>query len=213
MCEASVFMKFQPISKRYPLILASASPRRERLLEQLGLPFRSVPSHIEEDQVKGDPSHIACRLAEMKAKAVYSGPQSGWILGADTMVVLDNTILGKPQDQDEARSMLLLLSGKEHEVMTGFCLVDPSGKLAHSESVTTFVKMKILSEEEIHSYIATGEPFGKAGSYAIQGVGSFMIESIRGSYTNVVGLPVCAFINALLATAALKNFPQAIMDL
>jgi septum formation protein len=103
--------------------------------------------------------------------------------------------------------MLSLLSGKEHEVITGFCLLNPSGEMAHSEAVTTLVKMKRLDEKEINAYVAIGEPFGKAGSYAIQGIGAFLVESISGSYTNVVGLPVCALIKSLLATGALKNFP------
>jgi septum formation protein len=103
--------------------------------------------------------------------------------------------------------MLLRLSGREHRVLTGFCLVDPSGQTAHSEAVVTRVKMKKLTEEEVRRYVASGEPYGKAGSYAIQGLGAFMVKSISGSYTNVVGLPVCALVKALLVTGALKVFP------
>ncbi len=103
--------------------------------------------------------------------------------------------------------MLRLLRGVEHSVVTGFCILDPSGKIAHSEAVSTLVRFKRLRQEEIDAYISTGEPFGKAGSYAIQGVGAFMVESISGSYTNVVGLPVCAVIKALISTGALKAFP------
>jgi septum formation protein len=176
-------------------------------LQQIGLPFRSLPSHVEEDQVLGEPSAKAALLAEEKAKAVYPKSKGSWILGADTMVVIGERILGKPIDDEDARFMLSLLSGKEHEVITGFCLLNPSGEMAHSEAITTLVKMKRLDEKEITAYVATGEPFGKAGSYAIQGVGAFMVESISGSYTNVVGLPVCALIKSLLATGALKNFP------
>ena len=123
------------------------------------------------------------------------------------MVVLGETILGKPKDHDEAQSMLFLLSGKGHNVVTGFCVLDPSGDIVHAEAISTLVKMKSLREEEIMAYVATGEPFGKAGGYAIQGIGSFMVESISGSYSNVVGLPLCALIRSLLATGALKNFP------
>ena len=200
-------MNFPTISKEHPLILASASPRRQRLLQQLALPFLSLPSHLDEKQTAGESSFKAHVMAEKKAMAVLPKTEKNWILGADTIVVLGETILGKPHDHDEARSMLLLLEGKEHTVTTGFCLLDPSGTVTHAEDVSTLVKMKRLTEEEIESYISTNEPFGKAGSYAIQGIGSFMIESISGSYTNVVGLPLCALINSLLAVKALKKFP------
>ncbi len=200
-------MSFQPISKENPLILASNSPRRKTLLQQIGLPFRSLPSDVDENQALGEPPVKAVLLAEKKAKAVYSQSKESWILGADTMVVVGGRILGKPRDEGDVHSMLSRLSGKEHEVITGFCLLDPSGGMAHSEAITTLVKMKRLGEKEINAYVATGEPFGKAGGYAIQGVGAFMVESISGSYTNVVGLPVCALVKSLLALGALKDFP------
>jgi septum formation protein len=200
-------MSFQAINKENPLILASNSPRRKRLLQQIGLPFRSLPSQVDENQAPGEPLVKAVLLAEKKAKAVYSQSKDSWILGADTMVVVDGRILGKPRDHEDIHSMLSRLSDKEHEVITGFCVLDPSGEVAHSEAITTLVKMKRLSKGEINAYVATGEPFGKAGSYAIQGVGAFMVESISGSYTNVVGLPVCALVKSLLALGALKDFP------
>jgi septum formation protein len=103
--------------------------------------------------------------------------------------------------------MLTLLSGKEHRVITGICILDPSGKVAHSEAVTTLVRFIKLTERQIKAYIRTGEPYGKAGSYAIQGIGAFMVESITGSYTNVVGLPLSALIQALLTVGALRGFP------
>jgi len=199
---------FQDISREYPLVLASASPRRKRLLQKIGLPFRILPSHIEEIHSENDPAAFACGLAEKKALAVNSNAEKGWILGADTVVVLGKKILGKPKDRDDAHSMLELLSGKEHDVITGFCLIDPSGELCHSGYITTIVKIKRLSDEEITAYIDTGEPYGKAGGYAIQGMGSFMVEGINGSYSNVVGLPVCALIKALLASGALKRQPS-----
>ena len=200
-------MNFPIISKENPLILASASPRRKRLLQQVGLPFLSLPSHVDEKKVEIEHAFKAHTMAEQKALAVHPKTNNNWILGADTIVALGETMLGKPHDHDEARSMLLLLSGKEHKVTTGFCLLDPSGAVSHEEDVSTLVKMKRLTEEEIEAYISTNEPFGKAGSYAIQGIGSFMIEAISGSYSNVVGLPLCALINSLLATGALKKFP------
>lgn len=211
-------MTFRTINKDYPLILASASPRRRRFLEQIGLPFLSLTSLVEENLSLNDPSvnttsplknpsDLARYLAEKKARAVLTRSEKSWILGADTLVVLEKRILGKPRDQEEAHSTLSLLSGKEHQVITGFCLLDPAGTLAHSQEVITLVKMKKMTGEEIKAYVNSGEPFGKAGSYAIQGVGAFMVESISGSYTNVVGLPVCALVKALLKVGAIKNFP------
>ena len=200
--------KFPPITKENPLILASASPRRKRLLEQIGLPFIAMPSNADENQVEGKPSAIACHHAEKKGRVIQSQIPNQWILGADTIVVLGDTILGKPKDHNDAQAMLRLLGGKEHQVITGFCMIDPSGALIHSESVTTLVRMKDLTEDEITGYIETGEPFGKAGGYAIQGIGSFLIEGITGDYSNVVGLPVFALIKALVGLGALKNFPS-----
>lgn len=201
-------MNFRTISPDYPLVLASASPRRKRLLTQVGLPFRAIAADVDENQ-KGsvDPEAIAPLLAEKKASAVCQGAGAHWTLGADTMVVLDDVILGKPADRDEASSMLSGLAGREHRVITGICILDPHCRPAHLEAVTTLVRMKTLTAREIEAYIDTGEPFGKAGSYAIQGVGAFLIEAISGSYTNVVGLPVCALINSLTALGALENFP------
>ena len=200
-------MSFPVISKQHPLILASASPRRKRLLAQVGLPFRSIKSHVTEGDISGDPVEIPRFLAEEKASQVHSKTGETWVLGADTIVVIDKKILGKPQEKEEAKRMLNLLSGREHRVITGFCILNPSGKMAHSEAVTTLVLVKNLSEQEIGDYISTGEPYGKAGSYAIQGIGSFMIKTISGSYSNVVGLPLYALINALISAGAIKSFP------
>jgi septum formation protein len=200
-------MAFYPISNTYPLVLASSSPRRRRLLEQMGLPFRVVASHIAEDQALANPSTTVQSLAERKAEVVHRQLSSQWVLGADTVVVLGKTVLGKPRDDQDAQAMLLRLSGKSHRVITGFCILNPSGQKAHGEAVVTQVHVKRLSEREIRAYIATGEPLGKAGGYAIQGLGAFMVKGISGSYTNVVGLPVCALIRALLEIGALENFP------
>jgi len=200
------------ISRESPLLLASSSPRRKRLLKQIRLPFRSFSSAVEERAGEGPPERNVCMLAEKKARSILDSSRGNWVLGADTMVVLDPVVLGKPKNGDEARAMLLRLSGKEHEVVTGFCLLDPAGQRAHAEAVVTRVKMKALSEEEIRGYVASGEPFGKAGSYAIQGLGSFMVERISGSYTNVVGLPLCALVKALVAAGALRHFPLAAGD-
>ena len=201
-------MNIPTIHKASPLILASASPRRKRLLKQLHVPFRSLACDVDEVPLAGDPETDARWLAEKKAAAAFSRAPNRWILGADTMVVLGKRILGKPLDRDDALDMLTRLGGREHRVITGFSILYPGGRPAHSEAVTTLVRMKSLTREEITRYIATGEPFGKAGSYAIQGIGAFMVESISGSYTNVVGLPVCAVIKALVAAGALSGFPS-----
>jgi septum formation protein len=146
-------------------------------------------------------------LARKKAVQVGRTHKGTWILGADTLVVIDGRILGKPLNGRDIKRMLEALSGREHRVFTGFCLIDPGGKTAHEEAVLTRVRIKNLSREEIEAYLETGEPFGKAGGYAIQGVGAFMVEGIYGSYTNVVGLPLCALIKALLRVGALSRFP------
>jgi len=200
-------MHFHPISRERPFILASASPRRERLLKQVGLPFLTLPSNIPEDEMEGSPRLTTRLLAEKKAKAVHPRSDNNWVLGADTMVVLGNTSLGKPGNRDEARTMLRLLSGKEHSVITAFCLLNPAGEKAHSEEIVTLVRVKALTEDEIEAYIDTREPYGKAGGYGIQGIGAFMIEGITGSYSNVVGLPLCALIKTLIAAGALERFP------
>jgi septum formation protein len=201
-------MRLPVISKKNPLVLASASPRRKRLLKEIGLPFRSLACDIHEQGTWESPPGMTRFLAEKKAMTAYSRAKNKWILGADTIVVLRNTILGKPVDKEEAKSMLRLLSGKEHEVITGFSIINPAGLVAHTEHVSSIVEIKDLSDREITAYIRTGEPFGKAGSYAIQGIGIFMIRAVTGSYTNVVGLPIYHVIQALLALGALDFFPM-----
>ena len=197
---------FEQISGKHPLILASASPRRKRLLAQARLPFKTVVSQIHEVAV-GEPAELCVRLAREKAIDVLSQAGPSWILGADTIVVLGDRILGKPIDKADALGMLVRLSGRTHCVMTGFCILAPSAATAHLEMVSTTVTVKQLDEIEMGAYVDTEEPFGKAGGYAIQGIGSFMVESISGSYTNVVGLPLCAVIKALVKVGALERFP------
>jgi septum formation protein len=198
---------YSPINNKFPLILASESPRRKRLLEQVGIPFRSLPSNIDETPINGSPPAVAKILAERKAMAALEKLQGHWILGADTIVVSGEDVLGKPFNADEARSMLRILSGKEHEVITGYSILNPSGEIACTDHESTTVTIKSLSAKEIDTYISSGEPFGKAGSYAIQGIGSFMVEAIKGSYSNVVGLPLCSLIKRLLDLSALREFP------
>jgi septum formation protein len=198
---------FSPISRGYPLTLASASPRRKRLLTQIGIPFRSVASHLIEEDQGVPPETASVSLAGQKALEGYRRSGESWTLGADTLVVIGGKILGKPADEEDARQMLRRLSGGGHRVVTGFCILDPSGATVHARAVSTDVRFKVLTAEEIESYIRTGEPFGKAGGYAIQGVGAFLVEGISGSYTNVVGLPLCALVKALTSVRALSGFP------
>jgi septum formation protein len=186
------------------LILASASPRRKALLEQVGIEIEVVPSGVEETVRKNeDPRDHVRRMAREKTEAVASRFPDRWVIGADTTVVIDGEPLGKPQTQKDAREMLSLLSGRIHQVLTGYAIAMKKESLFVSDVVETRVRMKHLSLEEISWYVRTGEPFGKAGAYAIQGAGAFMIEGIEGSYTNVVGLPVCQVLESLRALGAI----------
>jgi len=183
------------------LVLASASPRRQELLRQAGIPFAVQPAHIPEDALPGE-SAVGCaeRLARAKALAVASLRPDDAVLGADTVVVIDDQILGKPADTADAMRMLRLLSGRTHQVITGVCLAH-SGRCSVS-SETTSVTMSEISEEEIASYVSSGEPMDKAGAYAIQGLASRWIPRIEGDYSNVVGLPV-ALVYRMLQLAGL----------
>lgn len=180
------------------LILASRSPRRYELLKQVGLHFDVIPSSIEEDFIHEEPpeQHVL-RLAEAKALEVGNRYPDCWVIAADTIVYINGSILGKPKNREEALDMLLRLSGQEHWVLTGFSVHHLAKGIGDQEAVQTAVKVKTLSPVEMEWYIQTVEPFDKAGGYAIQGIGSFMIESIQGSYTNVVGLPLCEVIQML----------------
>ena len=208
-CQWSIpsIMTPEVISAHRPLVLASASPRRKRLLDQLCLPCVTDPGNVREDHPGGTPSRMARELSVLKASQVRPRWKHSWVLAADTIVVCRDAILGKPVDADDAARMLRLLSGTHHRVITGFCLIAPGGATAHAEAVSTRVVFKDLGDEEIAAYVSTGEPFGKAGGYGIQGIGAFMVEAISGSYTNVVGLPLCALVKALLSTGALDRFP------
>jgi septum formation protein len=171
------------------LVLASASPRRQELLNAAGIPFEVQPAHIPEDPLPGEAAKACAeRLALEKAQEVARQRPDDVILGADTVVVIDNQIRGKPTDTGDAARMLRMLSGREHQVITGVCLVVKGQTSVASE--TTSVTMSEISEKEIADYIATGEPMDKAGAYAIQGMASRWIPRIEGDYSNVVGLPV-----------------------
>ncbi|MBF0447968.1 MAG: septum formation inhibitor Maf [Magnetococcales bacterium] len=173
------------------LCLASASPRRLELLQQVGLAPFVFPVQIDES-VSGNESPLdyVQRMAQTKARAGAASGY-GWVLAADTVVVIDGRPLGKPTDEAEAAEMLACLSGRQHQVMTAIALLGPTTDVSHSEVVVTDVWFKKITVDEIEAYVATKEPMDKAGSYGIQGVGAFMVEKIEGSYTAVVGLPLC----------------------
>jgi septum formation protein len=170
------------------LILASSSPRRRDLLSTLGLTFQVVIPEIREIPSPHEAARdFALRVAEKKARVVGDKYPHAWVIGADTVVVLEGEILGKPRDRDDAKRMLQQLANREHVVITGYV-----GGVEE-----TRVKIDSLGEREIDWYVNTGEPLDKAGGYAIQGKGAFMVEWIEGSYTNVVGLPLCQIMRLL----------------
>ncbi|MEP7341007.1 MAG: Maf family protein [Acidobacteriota bacterium] len=173
--------------KEKKLILASASPRRSELLRAAGIEFTVRVADIDESVLTGEsPEEYVLRLAREKAQAVAQAGE--WVLGADTTVVVNGEIVAKPVDADDARRMLQMLSGQWHEVLTGVSLI--GGGQVLSEVAVTRVKFAELTDAEIDWYVATGEPMDKAGAYGIQGYASRFVESIEGSYSNVVGLPV-----------------------
>ena len=185
-------------SAKRPFILASASPRRRALLRQVGLSFRVVPGRVEEVNECGmEPHRHAVYWATAKAQEVAQRYPGEWVLGADTIVVLDGSILGKPADAPDAARMLSRLSGRSHEVITGLCLVSERTAVREQLAVETRVYMKRFTPEEIQGYIDTGEPLDKAGAYGIQGIGGYLVERIEGSYSNVVGLPICEVVELL----------------
>jgi len=177
------------------IILASASPRRRELLMAAGWQVEVRPANIDEAQAAGEAAGTyVLRLARAKARAV--APATHPIVGADTAVVIAGEVLGKPDGDADAARMLALLAGRQHEVMTGYCVILPDGRVRDGVEATR-VWFTPLSPEEIEAYVATGEPRGKAGAYAIQGGASRFIPRIEGSYSNVVGLPIAAIAAAL----------------
>ena len=176
------------------LILASASPRRQELIRVLNIPFEIRAGDVDETTpTYWSPVQVAEQLALRKAEAVHQAlpeGEHGIVIGADTIVVHDYRVLGKPKDAEDAISMLNLLQGKTHQVYSGVACIDAQTGETYVSHRVTYVKMKHLTEQQVQHYVASGEPMDKAGSYAIQGLGSTIVESIDGCYFNVVGLPL-----------------------
>jgi septum formation protein len=173
------------------IILASASPRRAELLRQIGVEFDLMPSETEERPHPDEaPADYITRIARAKVIAATRKCEAGLVIGADTIVVLDGRIMGKPEDEASAKRMLTQLSGRWHAVMTGVALYDIQTSAEVADYDKTLVKFARLTEREIEWYVATGEPMDKAGAYGIQGLGGLFVDEIAGNYYNVVGLPL-----------------------
>jgi septum formation protein len=196
------------------LVLASASPRRRELLERLGLVLQIIPADADETTQPGElaidyvrrVAMAKCdRVFESLAAADAEGDPAPAVLGADTTVVVDDAILGKPADEQEARAMLTRLAGRRHEVITGTSVRFGAKRI--ERAVTTLVAMRALQPAEVDAYVACGEWRGKAGGYAVQGIAAAFVTDLRGSVTNVIGLPVAEVLADLLALGALPRYP------
>jgi septum formation protein len=196
-----------------PLVLGSGSPRRREILQTLSIPIRVIPGQADEDVHEAEaPATYLCRVVLEKLRDVadrLDGGPFGGLLVADTVVLLDDHILGKPTDEADASRMLRGLSGRAHEVHTRFAIARPEHPTqpVHEETVRTVVTFRALSDDEIARYAASGEGLDKAGAYAAQGLGSFAVERIEGSYPNVVGLPACEVVVALRRAGLLQAYP------
>ena len=187
-----------PINSTASVILASASPRRRELLQSVGLKFKIIPAHINENYLAGEsPRQHVKRLSRDKAMVIAGKYPESWVLGADTIVVIDGLILGKPKNKTQAREMLQNLSGREHKVFTGFTIAHVAAAIYQTKVIQSAVRFKTISPKEMDWYVSCDEPYDKAGGYAVQGRGAYFIKSIRGSYTNVIGLPLCEVLEEL----------------
>jgi len=180
------------------LILASASPRRQQYLLDMGLTFTVQTAAIDEQpRVEEDPFSFVIRMAKEKAAVVSASFPDAWIISGDTIVCLGKRILGKPANAEDAVNQLMALSGREHTVRTGFCVAHAGRQIEIAQVETTKVCFTTFTETTARAYVATGESLDKAGAYAIQGKGACLVQSIKGSYSNVVGLPLCELIDVL----------------
>jgi len=188
-----------------PLILASASPRRQEFLQRLGLEFEVAPAHIDETPQPGEtPEGFVRRMAAGKAEQIARKRPEAVVLGADTVVVSGNVIFGKPSSRQEALETLKQLQGQAHLVLTGFAVVSHSLAVNEVDVRTTEVVFDSFPEEVLRAYVESGEPMDKAGGYGIQDRGAFLVHSINGSYSTVVGLPINAVVQALLRCGAVR---------
>ncbi|MCP3944481.1 MAG: septum formation inhibitor Maf [Desulfobacteraceae bacterium] len=188
-----------------PMILASKSPRRKELLGQTGLCFKTLAADIDEKSFPlENPKDYVRSLSQIKADHIAKIYPDHWVIGADTIVVVDDLILGKPRTQDDAIHMLNTLNNRQHCVFTGFTICCHAKKESITKSIETKVFFKQLSQSQIQWYAATDEPYDKAGGYGIQGIGAFLVRKINGSYSNVVGLPVCEVMETLLTLGIIQ---------
>jgi len=189
----------------HPIILASKSPRRKELLEQAGLVLEILASNIDENAVPlSSPKDYVKDLSRIKADHIAKSRPENWVIGADTIVVVDDLILGKPKNREESIQMLNGLSNRCHSVFTGFTICCHTRGESISKSIETHVFFKDLSQKEIQWYSTTNEPYDKAGGYGIQGMGAFLVRKISGSYSNVVGLPICEVMETLMTLGIIK---------
>lgn len=199
------------MSRPADLILASASPRRRELLERLGLALEILPAGIDEAVLAGEtPGDYARRIAAAKCDFVADGAAAGRelpVLGADTTVIVDGDILGKPADDAQARAMLARLAGRRHEVVTATSIRFGTRRI--DRAVTTVVAVRALQPAELDAYVASGEGRDKAGAYAVQGIAAAFVTELRGSLTNVIGLPLAEVVADLQALGALRDYPPA----
>jgi septum formation protein len=189
-----------------PIVLASASPRRRDLLNEIGLSFEVVPPNVDESTgLPDEPEAHALALAERKARAVAESREEGVVVAADTIVVVDGRVFGKPEDEDDALRMLKTLSGRAHLVHTAVSVLDVTPGRLESRVTTTRVTFRAASEDELRRYIGSGEPMDRAGAYAIQGIGGLLVAGIEGDYTNVVGLPVGVTLDLLTSVVGARS--------
>jgi septum formation protein len=187
------------------IVLASESTRRVDILRTLGISFSIIPPDIDETKLKDEtPQEFVARISYEKANKVGLHFPDKWVIAADTIVVLKGKVLGKPKNERDAFNMLRALRGKWHKVITGYCVLNLLKNIVYRDIVETKVFVRHMTDDEITRYIKTSEPMGKAGSYAVQGKGGYMVKEIKGSYTNVVGLPICEIAEALLSLGVLS---------
>jgi septum formation protein len=199
-------MQFEKMyHNREEIILASGSPRRQEYLKDIGIRFSVRPASVHENHFDHEsPEAFVRRMAREKADVVSSEFSDSWVISGDTVVCLGNKILGKPADAQAAVTLLMMLSGREHCVKTGFCVAHCSRGVKITQSVTTKVRFAEFSESVARAYVAQGESLDKAGAYGIQGKGAFLVRSIEGSYSNVVGLPLCELMDVLVKNGVIE---------